>query len=86
MLKELTQQELGATKDDKYLVYASHEVLLLGSYCIRKINEETIFFCKFVSNGGQGKCLTKDTGSDNLGRTIDEYWERFERKVSKGRD
>jgi len=26
------------------------------------------------------KCLTKGTGSENLRRAIDEYWERFERE------
>ena len=30
------------------------------------------------------KCLTKGTGSGNLRRGIDEYWEKFERKERKG--
>jgi hypothetical protein len=40
---------------------------------VRRINEKV-----------QRKCLTKPTGSENLRRAIDEYWERFEGK-GKGR-
>jgi len=29
----------------------------------------------------RGKCLTKGTGNENLGRAIDEYREKFERKA-----
>jgi len=35
----------------------------------------------FLFNRVQTKCLTKCTGSENLRRAFDEYWERFERKV-----
>ena len=37
-----------------------------------------------LSYGAQKKCLTKGTGSGNLRRGIDEYWEKFERKEKKG--
>jgi len=36
-----------------------------------------------LSNGVHGKCLTKSTGSENLRRGIDGYWERFERNGIK---
>jgi hypothetical protein len=38
---------------------------------------------KFRDEKVQRKCLTKSTGSENLRRAIDEYWERFERKGKK---
>jgi len=33
-----------------------------------------------LSNKIHRKCLTKGTGSENLRRAIDEYFERFERE------
>ena len=32
----------------------------------------------FVTRQAQIKCLTNATGSENLRRVIDEYWEKFE--------